>query len=271
MERRKFLTSSLASTVASGALALGGSQSAEAKQESKAGARQYYELRKYQMQSGPQTKLTHAFVEQALIPALNRLDMKPIGAFDLYLGPETPCLYVLIPSTSIESLATAEFRLNQDEEYMKAGEAFLSAPAKEPPYIRVESSLMAAFEGYPQLTVPPVTAQKGSRVFQLRTYESPTNRDHRRKVEMFHSGEFDIFKKAGFWEVFYGDTLIGPRMPNLTYMLSFPDLSELNAKWKAFMSDPDWKKLSGSSKFNFENIVSNVTNLVLNPAPYSQI
>ena len=24
-----------------------------------------------------------------------------------------------------------------------------------------------------------------------------------RKVEMFHNGEFDIFQRAGFWQVFY--------------------------------------------------------------------
>lgn len=54
-------------------------------------------------------------------------------------------------------------------------------------------------------------------------------------------------------------------------MLSFPDLAELNAKWKAFSSDPDWKKLTSSPKFNYEAIVSNITNLILNPASYSQI
>ncbi|MGA8026054.1 MAG: NIPSNAP family protein, partial [Bryobacteraceae bacterium] len=114
-------------------------------------------------------------------------------------------------------------------------------------------------------------AQNGPRVFQLRTYESPSNRDHRRKVEMFHSGEFDFFQKAGFWQVFYGDTLIGSRLPNLTYMLSFPDLSEMKAKWDAFSSDPNWKILSSSPKFNYEAIVSNITNLILTPASYSQI
>ena len=88
---------------------------------------------------------------------------------------------------------------------------------------------------------------------------------------MFHSGEFDIFQQAGFWQVFYGDMLIGPRLPNLTYMLSFPDLSELNAKWKAFGSNPDWKKLTSSPKFNYESIVSNISNLILNPSSYSQI
>ncbi len=242
-----------------------------APQISDGNTREYYELRRYYLQTGPQQKLTSSFVADALIPALNRIGMKPIGAFDLYIGPETPSLYVLIPSMSLETLVNAELRLARDEEYQKTGAAFLNAPAKEPAYVRVESSLMIAFEGWPKLTLPPVTAQHGSRVFQLRTYESASTQDHRRKVEMFNSGEFDIFQTAGFWKVFYGDTLIGPRLPNLTYMLSFPDLAELNAKWKAFSSDPTWQKLRTSPRYSFEEIVSNITSLILNPTSYSQI
>jgi hypothetical protein len=262
MQRRRFLTSSLtASAIAATSLPVSAAET----------GRQYYELRRYHLVSGPQQKLASGYFEQALVPALNRLGMSPVGVFDLYLGPETPAIYVLIPSSSLESLVTAELHLARDEEYQRAGAAFLKAPAKEPPYERMESSLMIAFEGYPKLTVPPVTAQHGSRVFQLRTYESPTNHDHRVKVEMFHNGEFAIFGRAGFWSVFYGDTLVGPRMPNLTYMLSFPDLAELISKWKAFSGDPEWKKLQSSTKFNYEAIVSNITNLILNPASFSQI
>jgi hypothetical protein len=130
---------------------------------------------------------------------------------------------------------------------------------------------MIAFEGWPKIVVPPVTAQKGARVFQLRTYESPSIRDHQRKVEMFHSGEFGAFRRAGFWQVFFGDKLIGDRLPNLTYMLSFPSLEEMDTKWKAFSADPEWKQLTSSPKFNFESIVTNIDNLILNPASYSQI
>jgi len=88
---------------------------------------------------------------------------------------------------------------------------------------------------------------------------------------MFNSGEFDVFQRAGFWQVFYGDTLVGPRMPNLTYMIGFPDLAERARMWKNFGSDPGWKKLSGSARYNFEEIVSNITNVILSPASYSQI
>jgi hypothetical protein len=41
--------------------------------------------------------------------------------------------------------------------------------------------------------------------------------------------------------------------------------------WGAFHDDPDWKKLNTVADYNFEPIVSNITNLVLTPAAYSQI
>jgi NIPSNAP len=269
MDRRSFLNSSLA---AASTAALEPAQSTAADQSGGTGAaREYYELRRYQLRSGPQPKLVEKYMAESLVPGLNKLGLKPIGAFTLTLGPQTPALYLLIPSTSLDLLANAESKLAQDEEYMRTGAPFLAASAKEPAYERLESSLMIAFEGWPKLVVPPVTAQNGKRIFQLRTYESPSFKAHRTKVKMFHSGEFEIFRKAGFWDVFFGDTLIGARLPNLTYMLSYPDLGELNAKWEAFSSNPEWKKLTSSSEFNYEATVSNVTNLILAPTSYSQI
>jgi hypothetical protein len=234
-------------------------------------AREYYELRKYGQRSGPQTKLLQSYLADALIPALNRLGFSPIGAFNLDIGPETPTMYLLIPSSTVESLVTAELQLAKDEEFMKAAAPFWNAPANAPAFARIESSLMIAFEGWPKLIVPPVTAQHGKRVFQLRTYESPTPQDHIRKVEMFHNGEFEVFQRAGFWQVFFGDTLIGPRLPQLTYMVSYPDISEIDVKWDAFRNDPQWKKLSSQPRYSSEPIVDAISNLVLRPASFSQI
>ena len=236
-----------------------------------AAGREYYELRHYSLQNGPQRKLADGFFHEALIPALNRLGISPVGVFSAVIGPESASLYVLMPSTSVEKLVTADFRLEKDAEYLKAGAPFLNAPAAGPAYARMESSLMLAFEGMPKLTVPPVTTERGARMFELRTYESASDQDHKRKVEMFNSGEFDVFHNAGFWQVFYGDSLIGSRLPNLTYMIGFPDLADRARMWKAFGSDPGWKKLSGSSRYNFEEIVSNITNVILSPTSYSQI
>ena len=71
--------------------------------------------------------------------------------------------------------------------------------------------------------------------------------------------------------VFFGAALVGTRMPQLTYMLSFANLTELEKSWAAFGSDPDWKKLSSDPKYSFEPTVSNITNLVLSPLAASQI
>jgi hypothetical protein len=268
MERREFLTSSLATS----AVALTKQSSAQSSFSGASGAtREYYEIRKYHLQTGPQIKLTESYVADALIPALNRLGIAPVGAFHLDFGPETPTLYLLLPSTKLEALATAELHLAKDEQFMKAAEPFWNTPATAPAFQRIESSLLIAFEGWPKLTPPTATANNGKRIFQLRTYESPSSQDHVRKVEMFQHGEFEIFQSAGFGQVFYGDTLIGPRMPNLTYMLSFADMNDMNAKWEVFHNDPAWKKLKIAPRYNFEDIVSNISNLILSPATYSQI
>ena len=268
MRRRQFLTRSLATATAS---TLGvGSGTAFSQQPVEARQRQFYELRQYRLQNGPQAKLCEEFVSGALIPALNRLGITPVGAFHLDVGPETPTLHLLLPSTNSELLATADLRLAEDATFLKAAEPFWNAPTTQPAFVRVESSLLLAFEGWPTLRVPASTAQHGRRIFQLRTYESPTYAAHVRKVEMFHRGEFGIFERTGLHPVFFSQTLVGPREPSLTYMLTFADQAELTASWAKFVADPDWKKLSADPRYA-DPIVSNITNLILSPAEYSQI
>jgi len=269
MKRREFLSGS----VAASALAAAGPLSANAQtgNGSATGGREFYQMRRYALQSGPQTKLTEDYFSNALIPALGRMGMGPVGAFRVDFGPETPAYHLLIPGASVEALAALDLQLVKDAVFMKAAEPFWSATAAAPAFLRVESALLAAFTGWPKLTPPAAAATKGKRIFQLRTYESPSNGDHVRKVEMFHSGEFEIFLKAGFHPVFFGDTLIGSRLPNLTYMVSFTDQPELEAKWDLFRNDPDWKKLSTSPRFAPDQIVTNITNLILSPLGCSQI
>jgi hypothetical protein len=259
MERRKFLAGSIAATAA----AVMGNTQAQAEL-----AREFYQLRRYQLQSGPQLALANSFFRDALIPALARMGMGPVGAFQLTFGPETPAYYVLIPGSSAAALAELDLTLGRDEEFLKAAAPFWNATAATPAFLRVESWLLAAFEGWPRLTPP---AEKGKRIFQLRTYESPSYGDHVRKVEMFHSGEFEIFRNAGFHPVFFGDTLIGSRMPCLTYMLAFKDMAELDAKWDVFRNDPAWKKLSASPRYASDQIVDNISNLILSPLDCSQV
>jgi hypothetical protein len=260
MERRQFIAASIAT-----------SAFAAAAHAQAASSREFYLMRRYSLQSGPQSKGMESYFGDALIPALARMGMGPIGAFKIDIGPETPAFYLLIPGSSADALAELDLRLARDAGFLKAAEPFWNATSAAPAFQRVESSLLAAFEGWPRLTPPPALEPKGKRIFQLRTYESPSNGDHVRKVEMFNAGEMEIFKNAGFHPVFFGDTLIGARMPNLTYMLSFAGQAELEAKWDVFRNDPAWKKLSTSPRYSSDQIVTNITNLILSPLGCSQV
>ena len=127
MDRRAFLSSSLAASAvsiakASEAIAQVGSASATASPE-------YYDLRRYQLVSGPGTKLTDDYFSGALVPALNRMGIGPVGAFSVYFGPETPAYYLLMPSAKLETLVTAELELAKDAAFMKAAAPFWDAPA----------------------------------------------------------------------------------------------------------------------------------------------
>ncbi|MEJ2010164.1 MAG: NIPSNAP family protein [Acidobacteriota bacterium] len=260
MKRRDFLASSLA---ASAALAQGSAGEAQTSKTS----RDFYELRFYQLTRGSKLNRIHQYFRDAAIPALNRIGIEPVGVFNTLVGPISPSIYVLLPHRSLESVATLEERLRSDAEYLKRGADFLDAPATDPAYVRYESSLMQAFSCHPQITSPP----KGKRIFELRTYESSSKNYNLNKVEMFCSGEVDIFVRSGFHPVFFGEKLIGQRMPNLTYMLSIGSMAERDKAWKAFGADPQWKELTSSPKFSSGPNVVNITNYFLTPAPYSQI
>jgi hypothetical protein len=259
LERRDFVTSAIAMA---GAALSGGEGRAMAQP-----AQEFYLLRKYALRNGTQLALTQNFFEHALIPALNRMSITPVGAFKLDIGPETPAYYLLIPATSLEALVTLNKRLTEDTEFVKAAAAFWGAPASSPAFQRVEVSLLSAFAGWPKLVAP----KSEKRIFQLRTYESTGHAAHVRKVQMFDEEEIGIFVRTGLAPVFFGDTVVGHRMPSLTYMLTFEDVADLNKKWSVFAADPAWKDLSQRPGNTDADIVSNISNLYLSPLSCSQI
>ena len=203
----------------------------------------------------------------AAIPAYNRAGVEKVGVFNVSAGPDSPTLYVLLTHKSLDSVAAAADRLAADEEYQKAGAEFLNATSTDPSYIRVESSLMAAFHGMPKLDVPAMK----SRLFELRTYESHSKKANRKKIEMFERWEISIFRRTGLQPVFFGETLIGTRLPNLTYMLVFENQEAHDKGWASFIADPEWKEVRSKPGFTDAEVVCNISNVFLRPAAYSQI
>jgi len=268
MKRREFLKSSVALASAGAALS---SITASAQEEANATPRQFFELRIYHLRRGPKTDLFDRFYGDAAIPALNRAGINPVGVFSIAIGPESPSMYVLLPHPNLNSLAATHLKLSADDEFLKAGAEFLNAPATDPAYVRVESTLMVSFEGMPKAVAPSFADGGKSRVFELRTYESTSLKANMKKVEMFNRGEIAIFKHAGFQPVFFGQAMIGPRLPSLTYMLCAENRDAWEKGWSTFGGDPDWKKLRTTPGYSDAELVSDITNVLLRPASYSQI
>jgi hypothetical protein len=234
-------------------------------------AREYYELRRYQFRRGPMVKRFEDYVANAALPAMGRLGIGPVGVFTQQGGADTPATYVLIPFSSLNDFAAVGERLRADAEYQKAGAEYINTPAGDPPYLRYESSLLVAFSGVPKLEVPAQKTAGKSRVFELRTYESHSKKANKKKIEMFNEGELALFRRHGLAPVFFGETVIGPRQPNLTYLLAFDDMAAKDKSWAAFASDPEWKKMSSTPGFTDPEIVTNISSVFLRPLGCSQI
>ncbi|MGO8696096.1 MAG: NIPSNAP family protein [Limisphaerales bacterium] len=268
MNRRDFLKTSTAAAVASASLATAGAASAA--DADNAPTRQFYELRLYHLRRGPKTEMFDRFYRDAAIPALKRAGIERVGVFSLAVGPESPTQYVLLVHSSLESLITTPQKVGADAEFKEAGAEFLNAPATDPAYVRIESSLLISFEGMPKLE-PPSFPGGNQRLFELRTYESPGVKANFKKVDMFNRWEIAIFRRNGLLPVFFGQTMIGSRLPCLTYMLAFPNQEAHDKNWGSFIADPEWKTVSKTPGYTDPEIVSNISNVFLRPTPYSQI
>ncbi|HXE81416.1 MAG TPA: NIPSNAP family protein [Vicinamibacterales bacterium] len=271
MDRRAFLNASLA---AGGGLLYSSSPAAgdQGTMQTGPGVREYYEWRRYLLRTGPMVARMHEYLEHVSLPALNRAGVKPVGVFTPQFGSEGPSICLLLTYPSLADFAALESRLAADETYQKDAASHRDLPATDPAYVRIDSQLMAAFEGLPHIEVPAAAASGKPRVFELRTYESHSKKASRKKLEMFgKGGELAIFRRTGLTPVFFGENLIGRRLPSFTYMLVYDDLAAREANWATFIGDPEWEKLRTTPGYEDAKIVSNITALILRPTRYSQI
>lgn len=263
MKRRDLL---VAGSCAAGLGVLGQSIEANAAAPA-AGTKEYLELRLYTMASAEKRDAYVKFLKDTAVPALNRIGIDRVGVWKMQKESDLS-LYVLLPHKTIASFATSRRRLLADKAYIEgATKAIYSAPKKDPVYKRIESSLLLSFDAAPKVEVPTTSA---TRIFQLRIYESHTEERGQRKIHMFNeAGEIALFRKKGLNPVFFGESLIGTKVPNLTYMVSFETDEARKGAWKAFGSSPEWRKMSRDPFY--KDTVSAITNLFLLPTAASQI
>jgi hypothetical protein len=264
MKRRSFVKASLITTVSAAVFP----QISKATESAEKESTMFYELREYTLKDAQQQSLVESYFRTAAIPALKRLGVQAVGLF-AELKPEGQTkLYALIPYKSLSDFVGIEERLFSDQAYLTAGAAYLNAPATAPAYDRIESSLLKAFAHMPKLELP----EHKERIFELRRYEHATEAAGKKKLEMFNdAGEVDIFKRLGFRPVFFGETIIGEKRPNLIYMLTFNDMLDHDSHWKSFGGDPEWKKISTKPEYADSKLVSHITSTFLTPTAASEI
>ncbi len=246
VKRRQFLA-------VSGAVALAPLSRPCAAEDSAQARRDYLLLQRYELEGEAQKARFDAFLRDVAIPALNRLGVRPVGVFypretkpdpKAKVDPQAPVLvpslspaFVLMPHKSVEVLLSLVDKLLADEQFANKGADAVNAITGAAAFKRMESSLHLSLRGVPEVEVPlqsrldaavrfgtaaAQTFLSPERVFQLRIYESPSIRCAKKKIEMFNdAGELRIFRRVGLHPVFFGETLVGDKMPNLTYMLGF--------------------------------------------------
>ncbi len=229
----------------------------------------FYELRKYHIETASQESQLDAYLEKALLPALHRNGIAKVGVFKPIASQADAgkVVYVLIPYKSMKVYAGLDAKLKKDAAYLSAGAAYINAPFDNPPYKRIETAFLQAFTGQPRFTESKVTGPKKDRVYELRSYESPTELLHEQKVKMFNEGEIDIFTKLDFNPVFYAQVISGANMPNLMYMTTFTNIESREAHWKAFGTDPDWDRMKVMPEY--QNVMNKNDQRLLYPAEYS--
>ncbi len=230
----------------------------------------FYELRIYTLTDDSQEQQMDTYLEKAFLPALKRNNVHNIGVFKFIpeIQDSIKQIFVLYPIQASSQFGQLTETLFKDTVLQKQGNAFLHAPHDAPPYERLEVLLLKPFKDMPILRPTTIKGPKEKRVYELRSYESPTEAFYRNKVEMFNEGgEITLFEKLGFNAVFYAEVLAGSRMPNLMYMTTFKDLETRDQLWKTFFESPEWKALSSDPYY--KNNVSKADIMLLYPTEYS--
>jgi len=237
----------------------------------KAPERSFYQLTIYHIKDKMQEERLDKYLSEAFIPAVHRQGIKTVGVFKT-ANIDTATvkrIYVFIPYRSLKQLHSLLQTLDKDPLLAEKGSDYVNAKFNEAPYLRKESIIMQAFSGMPTLKKPVFNVPNNQRIYELRSYESATEKLYLNKVQMFNEDEIEIFERIGSQPIFFGEVLAGSKMPNLMYMTAYSDKASRDAHWKIFGNDPTWKRIVNLPKY--KNNMTKADVYFLTPATYSDL
>ncbi|KIC95863.1 NIPSNAP family protein [Flavihumibacter solisilvae] len=231
--------------------------------------RNVYQMMVYHFNAAQEQGLD-SYLEKDLLPAIRRAGVKKVGVFKPVANDTatTKRLFVFVAHKNGTDAVKLKSVLEADKSYQQQAAAFLQAPHDKPSLGRIETVLMQAFQFAPEPTLPSLTGTVNERIYELRSYESASEKLYKSKVHMFNEGgEIELFKRLQFNAVFYGEVIAGSRMPNFFYMTSFNSMADRDAHWKTFVDDAEWKTLS--AKPEYQHNVSRIEITLMHATPYS--
>jgi hypothetical protein len=241
--------------------------------EAKKNQPDFYQIKIYSLKNNDQVNAVDVYLKNIYLPALHRAGVAKIGVFKPISNDTAVVkkIYVLLvfPSTNLWLKINAA--VDKDEIYKSASKDFENAPYDHAPFERIESILLESFPAHPNIPMPVLKNSVSEKIYELRSYESPTMTLHAKKVKMFNEGgEIGLFKRLNFNAVFYAKVISGSRMPNLMYMISFENIVERNAHWTTFKNDAEWKKISTIPEYDGKVSVSHIDSILMHATDYSE-
>ena len=235
-------------------------------------ARDYYQIKVYTVDNKTEESSVEKYLKEAYLPALHRAGIKTVGVFKPIESDKTAGtkIFVFIPLKKLDDIEKIEAKLKKDTQYKNQGADYINASWDKPPYQRIESILIRAFVEMPKFAIPKYSTPTSEQIYELRSYQGPTEKIFQKKLEMFNeSGEVALFKKLEFNAVFYGEVISGSAMPNLMYMTTFKDMKSHDEHWDAFRNHPVWENLKNIEEY--KHTVSHIDKWLLHPTEYSDI
>ena len=104
------------------------------------------------------------FFSKYYLPAAQRLNIGPLGFFNAIIAEQSPFLLALASYPSIAAMDTAMEKMAADKEFQKGFDEYNSM--SELGYIRMESSLLRAFDSIPEHRGPASRRQARAAYFR---------------------------------------------------------------------------------------------------------
>jgi len=215
-------------------------------------ARDYYLIQIYHCSTAKQIENIDLYLKNTFLPYLHKNGIEKVGVF-APLDNDTATdkrVYVWVPYKNIQKLDKLDQTIEALDPMGSAAIIHLESADNSLPYTRIEKIITKAFKFQPQYARKSSLTKSSSRIYEYRSYESPTENLHLRKVHMFNEGgEVTLFESLNFNAIFYSKVIAGSNMPNLIYMTSFNNMEDRNAHWKSFEDAPVWKKISVAPEY----------------------